>query len=433
MRALLLTLLTTLLVQGGNLASGMLAAHFLGAQGRGELAAAQLWPTAMAYFLLFGLNDATLYFTASKRHPADQTFAVSFWSGLLASGLAVAVTVLLVVPLAYQDQAPGVGQLAVWLCAIIPLHIIGMIGQEALRGHGLMGLWNMQRVFLAAGYPLAILAASGLGYRSIEGLGMAYVAAHVLPCLVPLTVLLRRGWMAVAAPRPVIRDVLAYGLRIHVSGLINQINSRLDQMLIAHLLEPRLLGLYVVATSLAQVPATLANSVAMVAFPRACAAVEGDARRVLVGLYFRLTLLLVCAGSLVLGLAAPIFLRVMFGPDFVEAADITRILLVGGVLVTAREFLFLAFKAFDRMASLSASEALVLGVNAGVLMLAVPQYGLFGAALAYCAVRLVQVVFLAVMARRQLALGVRDLLLPTAADKAALLHIGSVLRGRLAR
>lgn len=433
MKALILTLLTTLLVQGGNLGSGMMAAHILAAEGRGELAAAQLWPTAMAYFLLFGLNDAMLYFTAGKHYPPRHTFAVGLIGGLICAIIAVLVAGGVVIPLAYEGYRPEIQHLAYLMLGIIPLHILGMVCQETLRGHGRLGLWNLQRILLAAGYPVAIAVAWVTGHGTVEGLGLSYMAAHVLPMLLPLIVILKNGWFGVTAPKPVFGRVLAYGARIHVSGLINQVNTRLDQMLIATALDPRSLGLYVVATSLAQVPATLANSVAMVAFPRACATADGEERKALVGLYFRLTLALTLSGSLVLGAAAPLFLRYMFGADFTAAADLTRILLVGGLLVTMREFLFLAFKAFDRTFSLSASEALLLAVNAGALSLAVPRFGLMGAALAYCAVRLVQVGYLAIMAHRQLGLGWRQMLVPTAADKAAILHLKDTLRGRLAR
>jgi len=74
MKALIITILTTGVLQLANLASGLLAARLLLPEGRGELAIAILWPTTLAYLLLFGLSDAVLYYSANRQggRPQDR-------------------------------------------------------------------------------------------------------------------------------------------------------------------------------------------------------------------------------------------------------------------------------------------------------------------------------------------------------------------------
>src|SRR5271166_3524211 len=108
MKALIVTLLTTGVLQIANLASGMLSAHFLAPTGRGELAAAQLWPTTLAYLMLLGLSDAALYFSANRRERPQHVFATVFAAGGACAIIAMALGYFVVVPLAYQNYRPEI-------------------------------------------------------------------------------------------------------------------------------------------------------------------------------------------------------------------------------------------------------------------------------------------------------------------------------------
>ena len=61
---------TTLYIQVVNVATGLLAARLLLAEGRGELAALMLWPGLVAELGCLALSDAMLYRLASGASPA---------------------------------------------------------------------------------------------------------------------------------------------------------------------------------------------------------------------------------------------------------------------------------------------------------------------------------------------------------------------------
>src|ERR1700704_5083986 len=112
MRALLVTLLTTGGAQLANLISSVLAARLLLPEGRGEFQAAWLWPTTIAYLVLFGLNDAVLYFSANRSEKPRDVFASGLAIGAVLSLVAAAITYFVAIPWAYQGYRPEVRQLA---------------------------------------------------------------------------------------------------------------------------------------------------------------------------------------------------------------------------------------------------------------------------------------------------------------------------------
>jgi O-antigen/teichoic acid export membrane protein len=415
MKALIVTLLTTGVLQVANLASGLLAARLLLPEGRGVLAVAILWPTTLAYLLLLGLSDAVLYYSANRQERPERLFAAALWLGLAAAAIAMLLGYFLVVPLAYRGYPAETRALATVLLLIIPFHILGLVFQEMLRGHHRMGAWNLLRVMLGAGYVLAILAAVGLGAASVTGFGVAYLLAHVPPLAVAVALCLAAGWGGWRLHRATVRRVLRYGARLHLSSVVSMLNGRIDQMLVAGALSATAMGLYVVAVTLSQVTATLANSITMVAWPRAAAASEA-ARPAVLGQFLRLTLVLMIGSTALLYVAAPYVLSLLFGSAFVEATPVVRILLLGALPIAIKEFFVLAFKAYDRTLAISKGELLTLAVNAALLTALIPAFGLVGAATAYVATRWLAALYLGWLMRRELGLRLTPLLTPTRDD-----------------
>jgi O-antigen/teichoic acid export membrane protein len=415
MKALVLTILTTGVQQFANLASGLLAARLLLPDGRGALAVAILWPTTLAYLMLLGLNDAVLYYSANRQEPPRFVFAAALWLGLAASAVAMLVGYVVVVPLAYVDYPPATRELASVLLLIIPFHILGIVFQEMLRGHHRMAAWNLLRVALGAGYVVLILGALSLGAATVTGFGVAYLLSHVPPLGLAVLLCVGAGWGGWRLHGATVRRLLRYGARIHLANVVSMLNGRIDQMLVAGTLSAGAMGLYVVAVTLSQVTATLANSITMVAWPRAAAASEAD-RPPVIGRFLRLTLVLMIGTTALLYLAAPYVVTLLFGGAFEAATPIVRILLLGALPIAVKEFFLLAFKAYDRTLAISKGELATLAVNAALLATLIPAFGLTGAALAYVATRWLSALYLGWLMRRELGLRLTALLTPTRDD-----------------
>ncbi len=420
MRAVLITLATTGGLQLINLIGSVLAARLLLPEGRGELAAAMLWPTTIAYLVVIGLNDAVTFHAAAGRIGIRRVFAVGLWFGIGLSVLGIALSWWVVLPYAYGDMRAEVQWVATLLLAIIPCHILGMVFQELLRGQMRLGAWNALRISLAALYVL--IAGGGwliFGLASVESFAVAWLAAHIVPTVIALWLCLQAGYGGWRFDRDDVAAMLPYGLKIHAGNVISMLNGRVDQMLVQLYLNPAALGLYVVAVNLAQLTATLANSVTMVAFPRATAVAASD-RSATIGLYLRLTLGLMLASTAALAVITPYALSLLWGPAFAEASDVVRILLLGVIPLALRDFAVMAFKVYDRALQVTKAELASLVVNAVLLVALVPSHGLMGAAIAYVISRWCAALYLGWLVKTELGLALLPLLRPVASDLALL-------------
>lgn len=416
MRALFVTLLTTGGAQIANLVSSVLAARLLLPEGRGEFQAAWLWPTTVAYLVLFGLNDSVLYFSASRSEKPRAIFASGLLIGTVLSLAAAGITYFLVIPWAYQGYRPEVRDLAILMMLLIPCHIITPVFLELLRGQHRMVSWNLLRLSLGIAYLLFILLFFAAGRADIMSFGLAYLGAHAVPLVLALWLTLDAGWGSLAAPRGTLRRLLGFGAKVHSGAVVNQLNGRIDQMLVATALDEAALGLYGSALALSQATPTLANSIGLVAYPRACAEPDQAGRAAIIGLYLRLTVLLMLSTTVVLYLLAPWIVGLLYGKSFMPAVPVLRVLLLGVTPLAIRELFNTAFKAFERPLSSTKGEVMALVVNAGCLALLVPWFGLLGAAWAFVIVRWSSIFYLGWLVKRDLGLGLADLFMPRLTD-----------------
>ena len=75
------TLLTSFGIAGLGLVNSVLLSRWLGPAGRGEVAAAILWPTLLVYLGSMGLIGAILYFAALPDSKPRAIFANGLWLG----------------------------------------------------------------------------------------------------------------------------------------------------------------------------------------------------------------------------------------------------------------------------------------------------------------------------------------------------------------
>ena len=99
---------------GTNIAIGvcgaiaaLLAARVLGPQGRGELAAIQVWPTFLQVIAAAGMSEAISYFCARSPHQARQYLSTGLLISL-SSASAFMIVGYFFLPIALHSKGPGV-------------------------------------------------------------------------------------------------------------------------------------------------------------------------------------------------------------------------------------------------------------------------------------------------------------------------------------
>lgn len=375
--------------------SGVLAARLLGPEGRGELAAIVLWPTALWVVGSVGMPQTITFFSA--REPERR-------GALLSAALVIAAVqsvVLLVagyflLPLLLGQHRAEVLQLARVFLLTIPLSLFSIYLLNLLQGGMHLGAYNFSRIFLAVWYALVLVVLflwqrPQLGEIVVLQLG-GYAAGLLLNAAL-VHRLLRLQWRWDVS---IFRPLLSYGVRTQVWAASYHLNQRLDQLVMSVWLAPEALGLYVAAVALANPLTIIPNAIGIVTLP--AAAREGSARAPeVIRQSMRWVLVLLVAGAAVSFLLVPFLLPLFFGQAFAPAVTACRVLVVAMIPLGLSVVLYESLRALNRPLVPAFAELTGIAVTLILLYLLLPRYGYLGAALAslgaYSAACLVAVVY----------------------------------------
>jgi O-antigen/teichoic acid export membrane protein len=368
-----------LLIIGLNAATGILAARALAPAGRGELSAMILWYIFLGSVFSLGIPSALTY--RLRRHPEQ----ISELSGAaLTLSLAVSAVACAVgffgLPHWIPQYSPQILFFARIFLLNTPVAVFMVIGRATLESQGHFTASNLSLI----GPPLLTLAGLLLLWVTHKftpvNAGFCYVLSGV-PSLI---------WMGRSfhhAVRPCFhhltrsaRLLLSYGIRSYGIDLCGTLSIYVDQALVVRILQPSMMGTYVVALSLSRVLNVFHTAVVMVLFPRA---VSRPPREVLemTGQAVRMTTFATTLCGAGIMLAGPRLLIFLYGPEYRGAAAILRILVVEVILAGATQVMSQAFMALSRPGVITTLQAIGLLLTVPLMLVLVPRLGIAGAAL----------------------------------------------------
>jgi len=368
-------------------ASGGLVARLLGPEGRGELAAIQIWPSFLASLSLLGLSQSVVYFTARRPDEAGRYLTSATLLTLLSSFLFMAMGYLLM-PFVLAAQSPQTVEAARWYLLIIPLFSLTGMPQNSLRGQSDFTVWNLMRLVVPLGWVVLLLVASHRGQNDPAWLAFGYLVLSALFIIPAVGIVLSRTRGPFLPDKRQWRPMLGYGLPLALVSIPLLLNMRLDQMLMTALVMPRLLGLYAVAVAWGGAVSPLLSAVGIVLFPRVASqpSVAGSMSTLAKG--FSLTMALgIVIGGLVL-ILTPIAVPLIFGVEFKAAVPPAMLLVLGGVVSSIKGTLGEGVRGLGESKVILLGEGLGLAVTAAGLILLLRPAEMIGAAtasvLGYC-------------------------------------------------
>lgn len=368
-----------LLIIGLNAATGILTARALAPAGRGALSAMILWYTILAGVFSLGIPSALTY--RLRRHPEQL-------SDLSGAALVVALAISVVagaagffgLPHWIPQYSPQVLLFARIFLLNTPVAVFVLIGRAALESQGDFTASNISQI----GPPSLTLAGLLLLLCSHRFTPVSAACCYVLAGLPPLV------WMSYFFHRTVrprlrhfwdsARLLLSYGIRSYGIDLCGTLSLYMDQALVVRILQPGLMGTYVVALSLSRMLNVFHGAVAMVLFPRA---VSRPAREVLemTGRAVRMTTFVTTLCGAGIMLVGPRLLVLLYGPEYRGAAIVLRILVIEVVLGGATWVMSQAFMALSRPGVITILQAIGLLLTVPLMVVLVPRFGIEGAAL----------------------------------------------------
>lgn len=365
-----------------GLVNSILLSRWLGPAGRGEVAAAILWPMLLVYLSSMGQIASTLYFAASPNSKLQPIFANAMTLAVI-QGAVASIIGYVALPYLLRSQTAAVVSAGRFYLLVIPISLSTQYGISILQGRMHVSAFNWLRMIIPVGYLAGTLTLARVGHLALLNIIILLFCLTVVACLSTFATLLRSDIRpSFRTDRDLGKQMLKYGAKVQVGNVSGLANQSLDQVLLAAWLPPVYLGLYVVAVSAASVCLVFSQAVQMVSTP-GIARCESQSQRAAVlesvfRRYWVFSLLLTVAIALIIPLTLPI----VFGVNFKGAIWPAEILLLGGFLIGAKEVLAGGAQALGNPWLGSKAQLMALIVTVGLLYVLLPSMGITGAAIA---------------------------------------------------
>jgi O-antigen/teichoic acid export membrane protein len=365
-----------------SVAAGVIVARWLGAQGVGELAVINVAVTTIVQLGSFGLPSSNTYFIAKDlkhfRAATINSFLFALVAGsLLALGLCVVASLW---PKWFISVPPALIRIA---AVSIPFQLLTLIGLNIFLAVGKIREFNLLDlvaqsfvlinavvILVVLGLQLDALVKWNTATSSVVGVVVAallFVAGRNL---------VGSNWRADLA---LLRRMITYGLKFHISVLAGAIIFRADLLVVNHFRGPAEAGVYSVATQFSLLLMLLPSVIATLLFPRVTA--EQDARGETTSLVTRHTALIMLVCCLVT-VPVSFLLPLVYGRAFSDATMLLLILLPGVYLVGLESVLVQHFNALGLPRRIPVYWLITLVINLVLVFGLVPRLGARGAAIA---------------------------------------------------
>lgn len=412
--ALSASLLTSGVVQGLNVLTGILLARALGPRGRGELTAVLLWPYVLSVVGSLGVTESATYYAARRIAPGTLVGTVAALG--IAQSAVLAGIGAGVVPAVLGSHGSSTVSSGLLFLAVIPLSLLSLYLMGVLNGLHRYGWFQALRFLVVAGTAAGIVVARLAGDLTVRTAVIVYLAAHVLTLAVAVLGIARSEIGELRLDRRVLRDLLLYGLKSHSSNVPSMLNERLDQLVISIFLAPARLGLYVIAVTMTSVTNLVGSSVSFVALPAVARLQPGPERTAAARRFVVLTVGVSAAFTIPFLLFTGPLIGLLFGHAFRGATNVARVLLVAAVVLSTTRAVGAILKAINKPLDAGIAESLALAVTVAALAALLPTMGIMGAGIASVLAYAVSCAYSVHRASRALGVSSRSLLVPTRSD-----------------
>ena len=358
----------------------LLIARALGPTGRGTVAFITVASLLVAWIVRFGVGEATVVFFARRpsERPTLVTNIVLFAGTAGSAGAAIVCTVLAVVP-SLRPAGLGNAELVALGVSVVAATFADagykfVLASSRFRLHA--------RVTMATSWMYAALIATLWGTFGLTPARAAFAwgSVHAVRAVVLLSASARA--VGVRAPDlSLFTDCLRFGLRAWVGSLADNLNFRVDQIIVALIASEATLGIYAVAVNAFEILLYLPGGAATALLPVVAGSAQAmRGERTLHA--FRSVAFVTSAGLAVAALVGPFLLPLVFGSAYADSVTPFLLLLPGalGALLLAIFTNALVASSAPGLSSLGPLASLFVGVALDFAL--IPHFGASGAAAA---------------------------------------------------
>lgn len=375
--AIIQTACANLAVQIVNLLCGIITARSLGADGRGLLAGIIMWPQFLAYGMTMGIPIASVYWLKRRRDISSELAG----AGLLLSavfGFLAALVGAVILPYSLHTYPAAAIHLARLWILVTPLELLAVTLIAQAQAADAFSKYNVYRFLSPFSVLIVLVIEKSLGRLTYSSAAFAYLLGGT-PAMIWTA---RWAWKhfrpTLRSPVASSRLLLSYGVRAWGADLLGTVATQVDRVLVVGLLNPEMMGLYVIAQSAAGVLAFIPTAVAPITMPRSTNLSTGDTVA-LTGRAARATLCLMLLASLPLLVCGDFLLRLVYGHGFAGAAAILPFLVVEAIASGLTSVLSQAFLAAGFPGTVSMLQGCGVLTSIPLMFWLIPRFGLKGA------------------------------------------------------
>lgn len=376
------TFATRILMVVNSVAAGIIVAHWLGADGVGQLAVINVAVATLVQLGSLGLPSANTYFIAQdpdrlRTAAINSAIVALFWGGLLGIGLGLLAQ--------FRPEWFGFvsGDLIRIAAVSIPSQLITLIGLNILLAVGKLRAFNLLDLAGQSFVLINALLALIVLRRGLTALVILNTAAAILVSLAVAVLiwiaarkLARANWRIDAS---LLAQMIRYGIKFHISILAAAIIFRADLLIVNHFRGSTEAGVYSVATQFGMLLMLLPGVIATLLFPRVTAEQDQQGETTaLVTRYTAFVTFLSCLAAVPFSLLLPL----IYGTEFREASGLLLILLPGVYLVGLESVMVQHFNALGLPRIVPFYWIVTLLINLAMVFSFVPRMGAHGAAMA---------------------------------------------------
>jgi O-antigen/teichoic acid export membrane protein len=380
---ILTTLSGRIIVLGMSLVSALVLARTLGPEGRGLFALVLLLPELATAFGRLGIEQANAVYAGLE---PDRRRALSWHSALIAGGVGGLIAlsgfcyIFLGAP-GLQGAMRGPAWLYIVPLALVPCRILAEYWLAILRGMNRIVLLNVIEVgtkVASLALILICVVILGAGVPGAVWVDSAVVIGTVLVLASLLAYVGVMGWPTF--DRALLKRSAAFALPAHFAGVMTYLNYRIDQFIIAIMLPPDQLAIYVIAVEVAERIWILPGAVSAALLPHLTNSPVRDPT--VAAVVTRHTILWTAALCIVVYALAPWAIELLFSSAFASSASPLRWLLPGIFALALAKVLVAELLSREKIHFTVWLSLIAASVNACLNFVLLPRMGIAGAALA---------------------------------------------------
>lgn len=377
----------------------------LGPHQNGVLATTLLLPQTLYAFLNLGLGPSHVYHVSSGAG-SHASMRRTNWVLALLLWAAVALVLAVSSDAHVATYLPGIDkQSAIYASLLFPAMLLAAWTSALIQGNRDYQAYNKTLLIQPLVFCSAVLVLGATGSVSVVSVLSCYLVSQMALWLT-CEARLRKANRPPGSGTYTLLDAIKYGLRAHISNVITFMNYRIALYLVSYKLGPAAAGKYTLAIQLAEVLWLVSSAASLVVFPESAAHSKSPvALKAMIDKVAASVLKVTLAAALLAAALSVFAIPWVFG-DAYRAAVTPYIILLPGIVAWSYMSVLsnsLAGMGFQNVNIQSAVLCLAISVGGGVL--AIPHFGLNGAAcvstLAFCAAALyTMLVYKSLMKRR---------------------------------